>query len=66
MKVANDANKKDKGNACTDGLCLTMVQLTPFRLYNGVKAICIQQKLYFKVSILIFFSGLAIYSVILL
>lgn len=45
---------KDGENACRNGPWLPVAELLIFRVYNDVKAICIQQTLYFKISILIF------------
>lgn len=53
-KVADYTSKKDGENACRNGPRLPVVQRLFFRVYNGVKAIYIQQTLYFKVWNLIF------------
>lgn len=53
-KVADYTSKKDGENACKNGPRLPVVQRLFFRVHNGVKAICIQQTLYFKVWNLIF------------
>lgn len=42
-----------------DGPWLMMGPFRIFQFYNGAKAICIWQKLYFKFCLRIFFSGLA-------